>query len=96
LEYLDSVDPQTAEIARVRYGCLTPWTSDPSLYAQVGITKQYRKCEHDVLITLQDLIAKRLNYCLADGENVLNAEQNARLVANAERYYRTVSYAENN
>ncbi|MFT6895796.1 MAG: protein-L-isoaspartate(D-aspartate) O-methyltransferase [Paraglaciecola sp.] len=96
LNYLDSVDPQTAEIARVRYGCLTPWTSDPSLYAQVGITKQYRKCEHDVLMTLQDLLAKRLNYSLADGESFFNAEQNARLVANAERYYRTMYYAENN
>lgn len=96
LQYLQSVDPQTAEIARIRYGCLTPWTRDPSLYGQVSINKQYRKCENDVLANLQDLLKKRLDYCLADGERFFNATQNARLVANAERYYRTMYYAENN
>lgn len=96
LNYLQSVDPKTAEIARIRYGCLTPWTRDPSLYGQVSINKQYRKCESDVLANLQDLLRKRLDYSLADGERFFNATQNARLVANAERYYRTMYYAENN
>ena len=96
LSYLDNVDPETAEIARIRYGCLTPWLSDPSLYGQVSISKQYRKCEKDVLANLQDLLQKRLNYSLADGNSFFNAEQNARLVANAERYYRTMYYGENN
>ena len=96
LNYLHSVDPQTAEIARIRYGCLTPWIQDPTLYGQVSISKQYRKCESDVLANLQDLLKKRLDYSLADGDRFFNATQNARLVANAERYYRTMYYAENN
>lgn len=96
LNYLDSVDPETAEVARIRYGCLTPWVSDPGLYGQITITKQYRQCEQEVLATLQDLLKKRLDYSVADGERYFNAEQNARLVANAERYYRTMYYAENN
>ena len=29
LNYLDDVDPRTARVARQRYGCLTPWQSDP-------------------------------------------------------------------
>lgn len=95
LNYLDSVDPQTAQVAKTRYGCLTPWASDPALYAQVTMTKQYRECEKDVLATLQDLLGKRLDYAIADGDRFFNAEQNARLVANAERYYRTMYYAEN-
>jgi len=96
LNYLDKVDPETAEIARVRYGCLMPWASDPAMYSQVIISRQYKACEDDVLATLQDLLHKRLDYSLADGERFFDAEQNARLVTNAERYYRTMYYAENN
>ncbi len=96
LSYLESVDPQTAEIARLRYGCLTPWASEPSLYARVTMNKQYKECESDVVATLHDLLKKRLDYSAADGNRFFNAEQNARLVASAERYYRTMYYAENN
>lgn len=96
LNYLDKVDPETAEVARVRYGCLMPWASDPGMYSRVTITRQYKECEDDVLATLQDLLSKRLDYSLADGKRFFDAEQNARLIANAERYYRTMYYAENN
>jgi protein-L-isoaspartate(D-aspartate) O-methyltransferase len=96
LNYLESVDPETAEVARVRYGCLTPWASDPALYGQVTLTRRYRACERDVVATLQDLLRRRLDYARADGERYFDAEQNARLVTNAERYYRTMYYAENN
>ncbi len=34
LKYLDEVDPATAR-ARERYGCLTPWQSDPATYAML-------------------------------------------------------------
>lgn len=96
LNYLDQVDPGTAQVARMRYGCLMPWADDPGMYGQVVITKQYRKCESDVVATLKDLLQKRVDYSRADGDRFFNAEQNARLVTNAERYYRTLYYAENN
>ena len=96
LSYLETVDPETAEVARVRYGCLTPWMSDPALYGPATMTKGYRKCEPDVVAILQDLLQKRLDYSSADGEKFFDAAQNARLVKNAERYYRTMYYAENN
>jgi protein-L-isoaspartate(D-aspartate) O-methyltransferase len=96
LSYLEAVDPETAEVARLRYGCLMPWVNDPGMYAKVTITRQYKECEQDVLATLQDLLRKRVDYSRADGARFFDAEQNARLVANAERYYRTMYYAENN
>jgi protein-L-isoaspartate(D-aspartate) O-methyltransferase len=96
LSYLDTVDAETAQVARVRYGCLTPWASDPGLYGRVMMTGRYRECEEDVVATLQDLLKKRLDYAKADGKRYFDAEQNARLVTNAERYYRTMYYAENN
>jgi protein-L-isoaspartate(D-aspartate) O-methyltransferase len=96
LHYLDTVDPETAEVARLRYGCLMPWASDPSMYSRVTLTKQYRECEKEVLATLKDLHNKRMEYSRADGERFFDAEQNARVVSNAERYYRTMYFAENN
>ncbi|MDH5470735.1 MAG: erythromycin esterase family protein, partial [Gammaproteobacteria bacterium] len=96
LNYLEKVDPETAEVARVRYGCLMPWANDPAMYSQAVITRQYKECESDVVATLQDMLNRRMDYSRADGEKFFNAEQNARLVTSAERYYRTMYYAENN
>jgi len=41
---------------------------------------------------LRDLLARRLEYSERDGERFLDAAQNAKLVANAERYYRIAYY----
>jgi len=80
----------------MRYGCLMPWSSEPSLYGQFVITRQYRTCEQGVVSALQDMLDNRIKYTERDSEEFFNAEQNARLVANAERYYRTMYYAEDN
>lgn len=96
LNYLQEVDPKTAEIARERYSCLMPWMDEPSMYSRAVITREHKSCEAEVLKTLQDLLNKRLEYSQANSEEFFDAEQNAKLVADAERYYRTVYYAGNN
>jgi erythromycin esterase-like protein len=53
---------------------------------------QYRRCEGEVVQTLRDLLAQRLEYAAAGGTEFLDAVQNARLVANAERYYRVMYF----
>ena len=92
LNYLDEVDPESAKVARERYGCLTPWQRDPATYGHAALTGTYPTCEADVVRALGDLLAKRRAYAEHDGERFLDAEQNARLVANAERYYRIMYY----
>lgn len=92
LNYLDEVDPDSARVARERYGCLTPWQRDPATYGHAALTGSYPKCESHVVRALTDLLAKRQAYAEHDGERFLDAEQNARLVANAERYYRIMYY----
>ncbi len=92
LTYLDEVDPESAKVARERYGCLTPWQRDPATYGHAALTGSYPTCESDVVRALTDLLAKRRAYAEHDGERFLDAEQNARLVANAERYYRIMYY----
>jgi len=92
LEYLDEVDPPSAKVARLRYGCLTPWQADPATYGHAALTGSYPTCENDVVRMLRDLLGKRQAYAARDGERFLDAVQNARLVANAERYYRIMYY----
>jgi len=92
LDYLESVDPEAAKIARERYGCLTPWQREPSTYGRAVLTSSYRKCEQAVIEQCRDLLARRLDYAASDGESFLDAAQNARLVASAERYYRVMYY----
>jgi protein-L-isoaspartate(D-aspartate) O-methyltransferase len=92
LQYLDDVDPATAQIARQRYGCLTPWQADPATYGRAALDGTYRSCERDVVQMLKELSTKHREYAEHDGERFLDAVQNARLVANAERYYRVMYY----
>ncbi len=90
--YLDSVDPEAAAVARERCGCLTPWQREPSTYGRAVLTKGYRKCEAEVIRQCQDILGKQLDYAASDPDSFLDAAQNARLVASAERYYRIMYY----
>jgi protein-L-isoaspartate(D-aspartate) O-methyltransferase len=92
LKYLDQVDPATARVARERYGCLTPWQSDPATYGHAALTGSYPTCETDVAIVLTDLLRRHREYAEHDGERFMDAVQNARLITNAERYYRIMYY----
>ena len=92
LDYLDKIDPDAAAVARERYGCLTPWQKEPSTYGRAVLTSGYRKCESAVVEQCRDLFSKRLDYMAKDGTDFLDAAQNARLIASAERYYRIMYY----
>jgi protein-L-isoaspartate(D-aspartate) O-methyltransferase len=92
LKYLDEVDPESAKVARERYGCLTPWQTDPTTYGHAALTGRYPTCEKPVVQMLRDLLTSRNKYVEHDGERFMDAVQNARLVADAERYYRIMYY----
>ncbi len=92
LKYLDRVDPQAAEQARARYACLTPWSHEPAAYGRAALSRGYAMCEEPVVRMLVDLLEKKLEYSARDGDDFFDAAQNARVVANAERYYRLMYY----
>lgn len=92
LEFLDAVDPAAAAVARRRYACLTPWENDPQAYGSAALTGRYRVCEREAVAMLRDILANRLAYAEHDGDRFFDASRNATLVANAERYYRTMYY----
>jgi protein-L-isoaspartate(D-aspartate) O-methyltransferase len=91
--YLDEVDPDAAGVARRRYGLLTPWQKHPAAYGKAVLVGQYESSEGAVVATLRDMLERRLEYARKDGERFFDAAQNARVVANAEAYYRSMYYA---
>ncbi|MEH6663939.1 MAG: protein-L-isoaspartate(D-aspartate) O-methyltransferase [Brevundimonas sp.] len=93
LDYLDRVDPDAAAVARERYGCLTPWAAEPQAYGRMALTSGYAQCEAGVVKVLGDLLDKQLEYAVRDPDCFLDAAGNARLVQNAEAYYRAMYYS---
>ncbi len=92
LTYLDTVDPSAASIARHRYGRLTPWQRDPAAYGEAVLAGRSESSESAVVAMLRDMLARRLDYARRDGERFFDAAQNARVVADAEAYYRAMYY----
>lgn len=92
LTYLDKIDPEAARVARERYGCLTPWQSDPASYGNAMLNDGLKTCEKDVVAMLKDILIKQNVYMSGGGEKYLDAVQNARLIASAEQYYRIMYY----
>lgn len=90
LGYLEDIDPALARVARERYGCLTPWQNDPATYARAAMNERYRACETGVVTMLGDMLARELDYAAEDPDDWFDAAQNARVIADAERYYRTM------
>jgi protein-L-isoaspartate(D-aspartate) O-methyltransferase len=92
LAYLNEVDPNAARVAKARYGELTPWQRDPAAYGRAVLTGRYASSEDAVVAMLQELLERRFEYARKDGDRFFDAVQNARVVANAERYYRAMYY----
>lgn len=92
LHYLDRVDPTAAAVARERYGALTPWQKDPSAYGRAVLLGRYESSAPAAVAMLRDLFKARLDYLQKDGAPYFDAAQNARVVADAERYYREMYF----
>ncbi len=90
INYLDGVDAEAAAVARRRYGCLTPWQKDPATYGAMALSSKHSSCEQEVVAMLNAMMDKRLQYAAQDGRRFLDAVSNARLVKNAEQYYRVM------
>jgi protein-L-isoaspartate(D-aspartate) O-methyltransferase len=88
LDFLDRVDPEAAEGARVRYGCFSPWETDPATYGRAAVSGRLKDCEEEVVRTLSELLENRVKYAMEDRDDVFDAERNATVVKEAERYYR--------
>jgi erythromycin esterase-like protein len=92
IDYLEREDPPAAAIARERYGCLTPWAEEPARYGRDAMLAGYGRCEGAVTAMLGEMLQRQLGDASSDGEDLLDAAQSARLVRDAEAYYRAMYY----
>jgi len=94
LDYLRVADPEAARRAQRRYACFDHFGEDTQAYGFAAGSGLAPSCEDAVVAQLVELRASAAEYARRDGrlaaDDFFFAEQNARLVANAERYYRAM------
>jgi erythromycin esterase-like protein len=94
LAYLDKVDPEAADEARKRYACFDHYGDDSQQYAYSAGLGHSESCQREVITQLQHMQQRSAAYMQRDGiaasDAFFYAQQNARLVKNAEEYYRTM------
>jgi erythromycin esterase-like protein len=88
--YLENVDPEAAAHARERYACFDHFGPDPQVYAYETALGGAEPCEQQVVEQLVELRHAASRDGWLDEDEQFYAEQNARLVVNAEEYYRAV------
>lgn len=94
LDYLDAIDPEAADRARYRYACFEHFGEDTQAYGYATSLGLNEPCEAQVVAQLIELQQRAADYARRDGQvledEFFYAEQNARLIKDAEEYYRTM------
>jgi erythromycin esterase-like protein len=95
IQYLERVDPDAAARARARYACFDHFGPDPQVYGFIAATDRSKSCREEVVRQLVELQQRVTEYARRDGvaeDELFYAEQNARLVKNAEEYYHSMFF----
>lgn len=94
IRYLEKIDPEAARGARSRYSCFDHYGEDEQAYGYAARFNLSESCEREVIQQLVELRRNAYQYMHRDGhiaeDEFFSAEQNARLVRNAEEYYRSM------
>ena len=98
LRHLEQADPAAALRARERYACFDQFGDDSQVYGLMVGLGTTPSCEQDVIAMLTELQRRAAAAARSgdptDAEQAFNAAQNARLVKNAEQYYRSMYLSE--
>lgn len=93
IDYLNKVDPEAAERARYRYACFDHLGVDPQTYGYLASEGLKQSCIKETIEQLLELQYKAFQYVQENGaaeEEFFYATQNARVVKDAEKYYRSM------
>jgi len=88
LDYLGQHAPNALETARHAFRCFEPYREDVQTYA-LSTALAPDTCEDEVVALLRE-VQQQLKHFPGDPEAAFNAEQNALVAVDAERYYRTM------
>ena len=89
VQYLERIDPAAAKTARRAYACFDPYYDDAQEYARATALVP-TSCEDEAVAMLRALRAKAPEYREDGRDAFFDAEQNALIARNAERYYRAM------
>ena len=90
IDFLEEEDPEAAAIAKKRYGCLEPWADEPHRYGAIAQYEGYARCQVPAVQMLMDLMQRQFDCLSEECDEWLDAAANARVVKNAEAYYRVM------
>lgn len=94
IDYLSKVDPEAAERARLRYACFDHIKPDPQTYGYLTSMGVKKSCVKEAVEQLLELQHHAFDYVRQDRitgqDEYFYATQNARLVKDAENYYRSM------
>lgn len=93
INYLEHIDPEAAQEARYHYSCFDHFREDPQAYGYAVFKRVIESCAGDVIEQLQRLLDQDWEFLekgKISAEEAFYIEQNARVVKNAEQYYRSL------
>lgn len=96
IEYLEKVDPKAAERVIAYYSCFDHMNVDPQAYGYLAEAGLKQNCIDEVISVLYELQQKAFEYVYQVNNKdfardaFFSAVQNARLIKNAENYYRSL------
>jgi erythromycin esterase-like protein len=94
IRFLEKVDPEAAARARYRYSCFDAFGEDTQAYGYAAEFGVSQSCEDQAVQQLLEVQRRAADLAKDDGrvpeDELFYTEQNARLVRNAEEYYRTM------
>ena len=90
VEYLETNDPAAARRARYRYACFDHFGEDVQAYGYSANFDLDRSCEEAVVAQMVEMNRATMQAIGQPDDALFSAEQNARLVRNAEAYYRSM------
>ena len=94
LDFLDKVDPEAARRARYRYSCFENFGEDTQAYGYSTSFGLSKSCEDEAVSQWMEMQRRAAELARRDGRAARDAffvaEQNARLLKNAEEYYRVM------
>lgn len=89
--YLSKIDKKLSLRLLEAYSCLESFEKNEIAYAQ-SLVRWPDGCEKQVQESLREVLRLRLENTKLENYELFNFQQNAKVIANAEKYYRTMVY----
>ena len=90
IDFLEKEDPEARPARPPPLRLPEPWADNPQIYGQYSLLEGYARCEVGVVQMLKDLLQRQVDCFAGECDEWLDAAANARLVKDAEAYYRVM------